>query len=179
MSKPTIVSEEVRLALLSNGIDPEDAATEDAALENTETEVVETPEDEAALNSGDGTAVVEQPAVSTTQQLLDLTRANTRLEVEVENLKAQLSSHEGTAATAANVIRLATSRLSAVCGGTVIGLENADLGTLCNHFNQLNEKFEKTFPNRAVARPVGKSNEATGMDPEMSHRLRAVQKRNK
>ena len=77
------------------------------------------------------------------------------------------------------MIRLATSRLSAVCGGTVIGLENADLGTLCNHFNQLNEKFEKTFPNRAVARPVGKSNEATGMDPEMSHRLRAVQKRNK
>ena len=179
MSKPTIVSEEVRLALLSNGIDPEDAATEDAALENTETEVVETPEDEAALNSGEGTTEVEQPAVSTTQQLLDLTRANTRLEVEVENLKAQLSSHEGTAATAANVIRLATSRLSAVCGGTVIGLENADLGTLCNHFNQLNEKFEKTFPNRAVARPVGKSNEATGMDPEMSHRLRAVQKRNK
>ena len=88
MSKPTSVSEEVRLALLSNGVDPEDAATEDAALENTKTEVVETPEDDAELNSGEDTSEVEQPAVSTTQQLLDLTRANTRLEVEVEKLKA-------------------------------------------------------------------------------------------
>lgn len=181
MSKPTNVSEEVRLALLSNGVDPDsvdpDVADTEATLEATEKPTEEVAQ-AAELNDdqGAGEGVTDE---TMTKQLMDLTRANARLEVQVENLQAQLESLSSTAATAANVIRLATSRLSAVCGGTVIGLETADLGTLCNHFNQLNEKFEKSFPNRAVARPIGKAAEATGMDPEMSHRLRAVQKRNK
>lgn len=177
MSKPTNVSEEVRLALLSNGVDP-DVEDTDAALEEIEETTEEVEQEEVELNAdkGAGEGVSDE---TMTKQLMDLTRVNARLEVQVEDLQTQLESLSSTAATAANVIRLATSRLSAVCGGTVIGLENADLGTLCNHFNQLNEKFEKSFPNRAVARPIGKAAEATGMDPEMSHRLRAVQKRNK
>jgi hypothetical protein len=176
MSKTTKVSEEVRLALLSNGVDPDEEVVE-TALETVETG--EAPAEVETDPELSAEPAKPAPAHADTQQLLELTRANAKLEVQIEDLKAQLDSHKGTAATAANVIRLATSRLSAVCGGTVIGLETADLSTLCNHFNQLNEKFEKTFPNRAVARPVGKSNEATGMDPEMTHRLRAVQKRNK
>ena len=173
MSKTTKVSEEVRLALLSNGVDPDEEVVETAL------ETVETGEVPAEVETNSELSAEPAPTQVDTQQLMELTRANAKLEVQIEDLKAQLDSHKGTAATAANVIRLATSRLSAVCGGTVIGLETADLSTLCNHFNQLNEKFEKTFPSRAVARPVGKSNEATGMDPEMTHRLRAVQKRNK
>ena len=165
MSKTAKMSEEVRRALLASGVDPEDEQ-EEPALEAPAPE----PEPEPALEA------------VPTESLLSLARENAKLELQVEQLNARLTGQASTEALACNALRVAVGRLSvAVGGGTVIGLDSASLDVLCGHFNQLNERFEKTFPNKAVARPVSETSaKQSGVDPEMARRINVVQqKRNK
>lgn len=165
MSKTAKMSEEVRRALLASGVDPEDEQ-EEPALEALAPE----PEPEPALEA------------APTESLLSLARENAKLELQVEQLNAKLTGLASTEALACSALRVAVGRLSvAVGGGTVIGLDNASLDVLCGHFNQLNERFEKTFPNKAVARPVSETSaKQSGVDPEMARRINVVQqKRNK
>ena len=163
MSKTAKMSEEVRRALLASGVDPEDEQ-EEPALE------APAPEPEPALEA------------VPTESLLSLARENAKLELQVEQLNARLTGQASTEALACSALRVAVGRLSvAVGGGTVIGLDSASLDVLCGHFNQLNERFEKTFPNKAVARPVSETSaKQSGVDPEMARRIKVVQqKRNK
>ena len=169
MSKTAKMSEEVRRALLASGVDPEDEQ-EEPALE------APAPEPEAEVEP--------EPALEAvpTESLLSLARENAKLELQVEQLNAKLTGQASTEALACSALRVAVGRLSvAVGGGTVIGLDNASLDVLCGHFNQLNERFEKTFPNKAVARPVSETSaKQSGVDPEMARRINVVQqKRNK
>lgn len=167
MSKTAKMSEEVRRALLASGVDPEDEQ-EEPALEAPAPEPE--PEPEPALEA------------VPTESLLSLARENAKLELQVEQLNAKLTGQASTEALACSALRVAVGRLSvAVGGGTVIGLDNASLDVLCGHFNQLNERFEKTFPNKAVARPVSETSaKQSGVDPEMARRINVVQqKRNK
>lgn len=178
MSKPAKVSEEVRLALLASGVEVDDSAPDAETETALETEVLETeivPEADPALEAAPAEKESDEDPLET---LLQLTRDNTRLELKVEQLEARLASQDSTSALACNALRVATGRLAAVMGGSaVLGLDSANLETLCSHFNQLNEAFEKRFPNRAVARATPKA-ETPGIDPEMTRRMNAVRKQN-
>lgn len=167
-------NEELRAALLASGVDPE--AEEVLETPEPSEEEPETPEETA-----EATPPAETPVegASGQSELRELLRENVKLENQVESLEARLAEIQATQEVACNVVRRAVSRLAVGCqSGQVIGLETADLNTLCNHFNTLNAEFERRYPAKGVSKPTT-AVQVTEVDRERERRLALAKKTRK
>ena len=143
------------MALMANGAEVDDAALEEALTETESSEA----EGSEATQDADAPVPSEQEVTDTDvadflSELRSLERANAKLEVQVENLTAQIDSHKTDTNTACGVIRKCVERLALPLETTVVGLETMSLPGLCNVFTQLNEKFEQRFKVGGVALTV-------------------------
>lgn len=157
------------MALMANGAEVDDAALEEALAE---------AEGSEATQDADAPAPSEQEASDTDvsdflSELRSLERANAKLEVQVENLTAQIDSHKTDTNAACGVIRKCVERLALPLETTVVGLETMSLPGLCNVFTQLNEKFEQRFKVGGVARTVKTEELASASDLELRRRMSA------
>ena len=159
------------MALMANGAEVDDAALEEALAEAGGSEeaqdvVVPDPDPEPAAAS-------EEDRSDFLAELRSLERANAKLEVQVENLTAQIDSHKTDTNAACGVIRKCVERLALPLETTVVGLETMSLPGLCNVFTQLNEKFEQRFKVGGVARTVKTEELAGASDLELRRRMSA------
>jgi predicted RNase H-like nuclease (RuvC/YqgF family) len=165
------------MALMANGAEVDDTALEQALSEATEQETA--PESAQGHSPEKGQGEPSEQEVSDTDvagflaELRSLERANAKLEVQVENLTAQIDSHKTDTNTACGVIRKCVERLALPLETTVVGLETMSLPGLCNVFTQLNEKFEQRFKVGGVARTVKTEELAGASDLELRRRMSA------
>ena len=158
------------MALMANGAEVDDAALEEALSEEvgsevTQDAVVPDPEPVTTSEGEDGLDILAE--------LRSLERTNAKLEVQVENLTAQIDSHKTDTNTACGVIRKCVERLALPLETTVVGLETMSLPGLCNVFTQLNDKFEQRFKVGGVARTVKTEELAGASDLELRRRMSA------
>lgn len=157
------------MALMANGAEVDDAALEEALAEaegseEAQEEVVPDPSEQE---------VSDTDVADFLSELRSLERTNAKLEVQVENLTAQVESHAADTNTACGVIRKCVERLALPLETTVVGLETMSLPGLCNVFTQLNEKFEQRFKTGGVARTVKTEELAGASDLELRRRMSA------
>jgi hypothetical protein len=157
------------MALMANGAEVDDAALEEALTEAEGSEA----EQEAVVPDPEPVAASEEDHSDFLSELRSLERANAKLEVQVENLTAQVESHAADTNTACGVIRKCVERLALPLETTVVGLETMSLPGLCNVFTQLNEKFEQRFKVGGVARTVKTEELAGAHDLELRRRMSA------
>ena len=163
-----IEDEEVRLALLASGVDP-DATPVEAPDEPQMSVEPDEEQDAPAL-----TTAAPAETQSEFDRAVQLSVENAKLQTKLEQMTAELELSKSVCSTAEQALRIVIARLALPLErATIIGLDSADLPTLCRYFNQLNAEFEQRFPNRPVAK--AHSEKSSGVDPEMSRRLRAVQ----
>ena len=157
------------MALMANGAEVDDAALEEALSEAEGSEA--TQDADAPVPSEQ--EVTDTDVVDFLSELRSLERANAKLEVQVENLTAQIDSHKADTNAACGVIRKCVERLALPLETTVVGLETMSLPGLCNVFTQLNEKFEQRFKVGGVARTVKTEELAGASDLELRRRMSA------
>ena len=157
------------MALMANGAEVDDAALEEALSEAEGSEA----EQEAVAPDPSEQEVSDTDVADFLSELRSLERANAKLEVQVENLTAQIDSHKTDTNAACGVIRKCVERLALPLETTVVGLETMSLPGLCNVFTQLNEKFEQRFKVGGVARTVKTEELAGASDLELRRRMSA------
>lgn len=157
------------MALMANGAEVDDAALEEALTEAEGSE----SEQEAVVPDPSEQEVSDTDVADFLSELRSLERANAKLEVQVENLTAQIESHKADTNAACGVIRKCVERLALPLETTVVGLETMSLPGLCNVFTQLNEKFEQRFKVGGVARTVKTEELAGASDLELRRRMSA------
>lgn len=157
------------MALMANGAEVDDAALEEALTEAEGSE----SEQEAVVPDPSEQEVSDTDVADFLSELRSLERANAKLEVQVENLTAQIESHKADTNAACGVIRKCVERLALPLETTVVGLETMSLPGLCNVFTQLNEKFEQRFKVGGVARTVKTEELASASDLELRRRMSA------
>lgn len=141
--------------------------TSAAAEETVVAEPEETPEQEPDQEP------VAASAVDHTAQLLDLTKANAKLEVKVEQLESDLANEKAASESARTVIRTATERLGLSLGATVVGLDTLSLSALCTQFNTLNTQFEARFKVGPVAQVQERDVQSPGNSDAAVRRIKA------
>ena len=162
------------MALMANGAEVDDAALEEALTETESSEAEGSGEaQEAVVPDPEPAAASEEDRNALLTELRSLERANAKLEVQVENLTAQVESHATDTNAACGVIRKCVERLALPLETTVVGLETMSLPGLCNVFTQLNEKFEQRFKVGGVARTVKIEELAGASDLELRRRMSA------
>ena len=161
------------MALMANGAEVDDTVLEQALSEAAEQETAPESAPEAGQSPPAEADVSDADVADFLSELRSLERANAKLEVQVENLTAQIDSHKTDTNTACGVIRKCVERLALPLETTVVGLETMSLPGLCNVFTQLNEKFEQRFKVGGVARTVKTEELAGASDLELRRRMSA------
>lgn len=161
------------MALMANGAEVDEAALEEALAEAAEQGTTPESEPDAGQSTPAEADASDTEVADFLAELRSLERANAKLEVQVENLTAQIDSHKTDTNTACGVIRKCVERLALPLETTVVGLETMSLPGLCNVFTQLNEKFEQRFKVGGVARTVKTEELAGASDLELRRRMSA------
>jgi len=145
------LTDELKLAMAAVQ-EPESAVDEDAADIGTDTEL-NTEEDSADLSSETPADTKGgDPVVLHIQgQLNDQISANATQAIELETVKAKLSSQDDTVKALSAIAMNSCQKMNIAMGGAQIDLSSMDTATLLAHHNTLSEQFTKAFNVGGVA----------------------------
>jgi len=110
--------------------------------------------DTSAEMSSDASEETEEgdPVVAHIQsQLTEQISENTKLQLELETVKAKLSGQDDTVTALSQIAINSCQNMSLVIGGAQIDLSSMDTAILLAHHNQLAAKFKETFKTGGVA----------------------------
>lgn len=146
------LTEELRLAMDAVR-DPKPVEEESDADLNSEAEENNTEEESSAdLSSENETEEGGDPVVAHVQtELTEQISANTKLQLELETVKAKLSSQDDTVTALSQIAMNSCQKMNLAMGGAQIDLSAMDTATLLNHHNKLAEQFTTTFKIGGVA----------------------------